>query len=99
MCSSGREEPCRACSGDRLPVGRFGPRRLHGGGVVQGDFRLDLGRSGDALTTQGIFRTGTFFLTLVADVRPARGSRDEVSEVDVIVGGCLRCVSCRTSTR
>ena len=61
-------------SGDQLLVDRFGWRRLHRGGVVQGDFRLALGRTGDSLAAQSIFRTGAFFLTLVADALEAAGA-------------------------
>ena len=36
--------------------------------------RLVLGQTGDALATQNIFLTGTFFLILVADVLEAAGA-------------------------
>ena len=41
---------------------------------MQGDFSLDIGRSGDALMMQSIFRTRAFFLTLVADALEAAGA-------------------------
>ena len=78
-------------SGDRLPVGRFSRRRLHGGEVVQGDFRLDLGRSGDALKRQSIFQTGTFFLTLVADALEAAGAWVAKRRFRGIGGECHCC--------
>ena len=55
---------------------------------MQGDFRLDLGRSGDALTTQGIFRTGTFFLTLVVNALEAAGAWVARRRLRGIGGGC-----------
>ena len=56
-----------------LPVSRFGQRRIHRGGVVQGYFRLDLGRSGGAIATQSIFWIGAFFLTLLDEALEAAG--------------------------
>ena len=95
ICSLGREESRRAhltYSGKRLsirpPVGRFGWRCLHRGGVVQGDSRLDLGRSGDALATQSIFRTGAFSLTVVADALEVAGAWVARRRLRGIGGGC-----------
>ena len=73
---------------DWLPVGRFGQRYLYCGGVVQGDFFLDLGRMGYALATQSIFSTGTFFLPLVADALEAAGAWVARRWICVIGGGC-----------
>ena len=55
---------------------------------MQGDFYLDLGRSGDALTTQSIIRTGTFFLTLVANALEAAGVWVARRWLRGIGGGC-----------
>ena len=54
-------------SGDQLPAGRFGWRRLQSGGVMLGCFRLVLGQTGDGLAMQNILRTGAYFLTFVCD--------------------------------
>ena len=82
MCSSGRDELRRACSTSS------GQRRLHRGGVVQGDFRLGPGRLGDALAAQSIFLASAFFLTLVDNTLKAAGAWVERLRLRGIRGGC-----------
>ena len=40
---------------------------------MQGDFCLVLGQTGDAIAMQKLFRTGAYFLTLVADELEVEG--------------------------
>ena len=54
-------------------------------------FRLGLGRSGDTLATQSIFRTGAFVLTLLADALEATGAWVARRRLRGIGGGCHCC--------